>query len=226
MPLDPAATTVVAALRHAPAFAHGLVRDLRVRWAIEEIGRPYRVELYDAMVPRPDDYRRWQPFGQVPALDDGEVRLFESGAILLHLGAQDERLLPRDPQAKADATAWLIAALNSVEPMVMQIVSLDVFQADQPWAKDARPSAVAFAQSRLARVAEALGEREWLAGRFSVADIMMVTVLRNLDHTQILAAYPTLAAYKARGEARPAFQQALADQALGLGAPAQLPQPA
>ena len=226
MPLDPTAETVISALRHVPAFAHGNVRDLRVRWALEEIGRPYRVELFDGMVPRPDDYRQWQPFGQVPAYADGAVRLFESGAILLHLGEQDERLLPREPQAKADATAWLIGALNSVEPMIMQIVMLDIFQAGKPWVKEARPSAVEFARSRLERVAEALGDEEWLAGGFSIADIMMVTVLRNLGHTDILGDFPALLAYKRRGEERPAFRQALADQAAGLGEPARLPEPA
>jgi glutathione S-transferase len=226
MPLDPAAETLISGLRHVPAFAHGNVRDIRIRWALEEIGRPYRVELFDGMAPRPDDYRRWQPFGQVPAYKDSQVRLFESGAILLHLGEQDERLLPREPQAKADATAWLIGALNSVEPMIMQIVSLDIFQAGKPWAKEARPTAVDFAKSRLKRVAEALGEDDWLTGRFTVADIMMVTVLRNLDYTDILDRFPTLKAYKQRGEERPAFRQALADQAIGLGEPAKLPEPA
>lgn len=226
MPLDPTAETVISALRHVPAFAHGNVRDLRIRWALEEIGRPYRVELFDGMVPRPDDYRQWQPFGQVPAYADGTVRLFESGAILLHLGEQDERLLPREPQAKAGATAWLIAALNSVEPMLMQIVTLDIFQAGKAWAKEARPSAVEFARARLARVAEALGDNDWLAGGFSVADIMMVTVLRNLGHTDILDDFRVLQAYQRRGEERPAFRQALADQAVGLGEPAKLPEPA
>ncbi len=222
MPLDPQAETIVSALRHAPDFAHGLVRDIRVRWALEEIDRPYRVELYDAMVPRPDDYRQWQPFGQVPAFDDGQVRLFETGAILLHLGEQDERLLPRGAQAKADAVAWLIAALNSVEPFLMQLVTIDVFQAGESWTKEARPGVVAFIQSRLARVEEALGDSEWLTDRFCVADIMMVTVLRNLRHTDIVAGFPKLAAYQARGEARPAFVQALADQAAGLGEPVRM----
>ncbi len=226
MPLDPTAQTVISALRHVPSFAHGNVRDIRIRWALEELGRPYRAELYDGMVPRPDDYRQWQPFGQVPAFKDGQVSLFESGAILLYLGEQDERLLPREPQAKADATAWLIGALNSVEPMIMQIVTLDIFQAGKSWAKEARPTAVDFARSRLKRVTEALGDNEWLAGPFTIADIMMVTVLRNLDRTDILDDFPVLKAYKQRGEDRPAFQQALADQAIGLGEPAKLPEPA
>lgn len=222
MPLDSASETVVAALRHAPGFAHGLVRDIRVRWALEEIGRSYRAELFDAMTPRPDDYRQWQPFGQVPAFSDGQVRLFESGAILLYLGEQDERLLPREPQERWAATSWLIAALNSVEPALMQVVTLDVFQAGKPWTSEARPSAVEFAKSRLARLAAALGDREWLTRRFTIADIMMITVLRNLRHTDIVSEFPSLAAYQARGEARSAFQRALADQAAGLGEPIKL----
>ena len=220
MPLDPSADIVITGFGHVPKFAQGLVRDLRLRWALEEISRPYRVELLDAMAPKPDHYYQWQPFGQVPAFDDGKVRMFESGAILLYLGEQDERLLPRDETLRWQAITWLIAGLNSVEPSLMQIVMLDVFQANEPWAKDARPSAVEFARSRLSPVADALGDREWLAGPFTIADILMVTVLRNLRHTDIVAGFPGLAAYQARGEARPAFQQALADQMSGFAVPA------
>lgn len=216
MPIDEASKTTVTAFDNVPAFAHGMVRDLRVRWALEEIGRSYCPQFLDAFQPRTPQYREWQPFGQVPAFADGEVRLFESGAILLYLGEQDERLLPRDPAKRWAATAWLIAGLNSVEPMLMQIVNLDVFQAGQPWAKDARPSAEALAKARLKSTQDALGTREWLAGEFSVADIMMVTVLRNVDHTDLLGEFPQLAAYKQRGEARPAFQRALADQLAGF----------
>lgn len=215
MPLDPSADIVITGFGNVPKFAQGLVRDLRLRWALEEIERPYRVELLDAMAPKPDEYYQWQPFGQVPAFDDGQVRLFESGAILLYLGEQDEQLLPRNEAERWQAVTWLIAALNSVEPSLMQIVMLDVFQAREPWSKDARPSAVEFAKSRLARASDALDGKEWLAGRFTIADIMMVTVLRNLRHTDIMESFPILQAYQARGEARPAFQRALADQALG-----------
>lgn len=220
MPLDPSADILLTGFGHVPKFAQGLVRDLRLRWALEEIGRPYRVELLDAMAPKPDDYYQRQPFGQVPAFDDGKVRMFESGAILLYLGEQDERLLPRDGAERWQAITWLIAALNSVEPSLMQIVSLDVFQAREPWAKEARPGAVGFARSRLSCLADALGDREWLAGPFTIADIMMVTVLRHLRHTDIIAGFPGLAAYQARGEARPAFEQALADQMSGFAVPA------
>ena len=220
MPVDQAAATVVTGFDNVPGFAQGNVRDLRIRWALEEIGRPYRTQLMDAFAPRPEGYRDWQPFGQVPAFDDGDIRLFESGAILLYLGDQDERLLPRDPKIRWAATSWLIAALNSVEPMLMQIVNLDLFQAGKPWTKDARPSAVELACARLKSTEKALADKDWLAGPFSVADIMMVTVLRNIDHTDILAEFPTLAAYKARGQERPAFRRALADQMAGYVEPA------
>lgn len=203
---------LISAFRWVPDFAQGLVRDLRIRWALEEIDRSYRIALLDATQPRDTEYRQWQPFGQVPAFDDGKVRLFESGAILLYLGEQDERLLPRDPQARWSATAWLIAALNSVEPMLMQIVNIDVFNADQPWAIPSRPAAVELAEMRLKSVSEALGDGAWLAGEFSVADIMMITVMRNVKHTGMLDRFPNLARYRARGEARPAFARALAAQ--------------
>jgi glutathione S-transferase len=212
MPVDQSADLTISAFSHVPPFARGSVRDLRVRWALEEIGRPYRTTLLNAFAPRPDDYRQWQPFGQVPALDDGDVRLFETGAILLYLGEQDERLLPRKGQAKWEATAWLIAALNSVEPMLMQVVAVDFFHKGKDWAAAARPDFVAMAEARLKSVSKALGEKEWLAGRFSIADIMMVSVLRNVRHTEIASQFDNLAAYLARGEARPAFQRALADQ--------------
>lgn len=220
MPVNETATTLVTGFDNVPGFARGYVRDLRVRWALEEIDRPYRTQLMDAFAPRPEAYRDWQPFGQVPAFAEGDTRLFESGAILLYLGEQDERLLPRDPAGRWAATTWLIAALNSVEPMLMQIVNLDVFQAGKPWAKEARPSALELARARLKSTENALGDKDWLAGRFSVADVMMVTVLRNIDHTDILAEFPALSAYKARGEARPAFQRALADQMAGFVEPA------
>ncbi len=224
MPQETQADTVVAAMRDVPSFAQGLVRDIRVRWALEEIGRPYRTQLYGGMEPRPDEYRQWQPFGQIPAFADGKVRLFETGAILLYLGEQDERLLPKEPQERWNANAWLIAALNSIEPQLMQIVNLDIFNADKPWAKEARPAAEEFAKLRLNSLSEALGDKDWLAGRFTVADIMMVTVLRNVRHTDLVAGFANLGAYQQRGEARPAFARALADQLTDLGPPVQIGQ--
>ena len=220
MPIDETSTTIVTAFDNVPGFAQGKVRDLRVRWALEEIGRGYRPHFLDAMQPKPDGYRQWQPYAQVPAFADSDLRLFETGAILLYLGEQDERLLPRDPTARWAATSWMIAALNSVEPSLMQIATLDLFQAGKPWAAEARPAAVDFARQRLASTERALGEREWFAGPFSIADIMMASVLRNIDHTDILAEFPGLAAFKSRAEARPAFRRALDDQLAGFSQPA------
>jgi glutathione S-transferase len=212
MPVDPNASSEVTAFRWVPDFAAGLVRDLRIRWALEEIDRPYRVRLLDAMNPRPADYFLEQPFGQVPAYRDDEVQLFESGAILIYLGLGDDRLLPEDANGRGRAIAWLIAALNSVEPMIFELVNIDIFNRGQDWTRERRPQVVEKIQSRLKLLADALGEREWFEGDFSIGDLMMVSVLRNLRHTELLAGEPRLAALVARGEARPAFQRALADQ--------------
>jgi glutathione S-transferase len=200
---------LLTAFNWVPDFAKGLVRDLRVRWALEEIGRPYETQLYGGMTPRPDDYLQWQPFDQVPAFADGDLRFFESGAILLYLGEQDERLLPVEPQARWQAIAWLFASLNSVEPALQRLVLYDVFNADKDWAKEARVPAAEMATRKLKRVSDALGDKEWLAGRFSIADISMTTVLNVLRHTDLVAGYPSLVAYKARAEARPAYRRAL-----------------
>ena len=213
MPLDPDASAELTAFRWVPPFAVGLVRDLRIRWALEEIGRDYRVRLLDAMNPRPPEYFLEQPFGQVPAYRDDEVQLFESGAILIHLAISDERLLPVERAPRMRSIAWLISALNSVEPMMFELVTIDVFTRGEEWRKERGPQVVEKIAARLKLLADALGDNEWFEGRFSIADIVMVTVLRNLRHTDLVAAEPRLAAYVARGEARPAFQRALADQA-------------
>ncbi|AKH42064.1 glutathione S-transferase [Altererythrobacter atlanticus] len=200
---------IITAFDWVPDFARGLVRDLRVRWAFEEIGKPYRTQLFGAATPRPDDYLAWQPFDQVPAFADGELRFFESGAILLYLAEEEEQLLPADPQMRWNAISWLFAALNSVEPAFTPIVSFDVFQSDQPWARDAREPAAKLARQKLLRVNDALGDNEWLAGDFSIADIAMVTVLNVLRHTDMVAEFPRLAAYRQRGESRSAYRRAL-----------------
>lgn len=207
------AAVTVSAFRWVPPFAQGQVRDLRVRWALEEIGRDYAVELQDATRPRGAEYKAWQPFGQVPAFDDGKVRLFESGAILLYLGEQHEHLLPRDPKARWEATAWVFAALNSIEPVVSMLPFLDIFNQGKDWAKEGRPAAEELVRQRLADLSTAIGEREWLGDDFSVADIAMVSVLRILDEPEessaLVDAHPNLVAYRERGKARPAFQRAL-----------------
>ena len=212
MPIDADAATEVTAFRWVPDFAAGLVRDLRIRWALEEIGRPYRVRLLDAVNARPQEYFAEQPFGQVPAYRDDDVQLFESGAILIHLAIEDERLLPVERNGRMRGVAWMIAALNSVEPMLFELINIDIFNRGQEWTKQRRPQVIDKIQARLKLLSDALGEKEWLEGRFTIGDLMMVSVLRQLRHTDLVAGQPNLAAYMARGEARPAFQRALADQ--------------
>jgi glutathione S-transferase len=215
MPIDPDAVTEVVGFCKVPDFAKGHVRDIRVRWALEEIGRPYRTTLLDAFAKRPPEHVARQPFGQVPVLADGKVELFESGAILLYLGEQDERLLPREPEAHWRALTWLFAGFSSVEPAVMQYVWIGAFNAGTDWSAAAKPDALQFVGQRVKRLSDALAGQEWLAGAFSIADIVMVTVLRNLsDH--VLGEHPGVLEYRQRGEARPAFQRALADQLAGF----------
>lgn len=210
----------VSGFNAAPEFAHGLVRDIRIRWACEEIDQPYRMRLLDGSAARPKVYFREQPFGQVPALRDGDIHLFESGAILLYLGERDERLLPKEPSRRGRTVSWLFAALSSVEPALMNLVAIDFFSAGEEWAKLGRPAAGAYARSRLQHLSEWLGEKAWLEGRFSLADLMMVSVLRTVRHTGLVGEFPNLSAYQARGEARPAFGRALAAQLADFGMPA------
>ena len=212
MPVDPNATAEITAFRWVPDFAAGLVRDLRIRWALEEIEQSYRVRLLDATNPRPAEYFQEQPFGQVPSYRDDQVQLFESGAILLHLAIEDERLLPFDRNPRMRSVAWMIAALNSIEPIILQLLAIDVFNRGQEWTKERRPQVVEFLEARLGKLSDGLGDKEWFEGRFTIGDLMVVAVLRQLRHTDIVAKFPNLAALVARAEARPAFQRALADQ--------------
>jgi len=212
MPVDSTATAEVTAYRWVPGFAQGLVRDLRVRWALEEIGRPYRVRLLDVTKPRPEEYFSEQPFGQVPAYRDEEVQLFESGAILIHLAISEERLLPFERAPRMRAIAWLIASLNSLEPAIFPLLMINVFNKGEPWTEGARPAFTERLRSRLKCMSDALGDKEWLEERFTIADLMLVTVLRQLRGGKVLDEFPNLKALIARGEARPAFQRAIADQ--------------
>jgi len=194
-----------------PDFAKGLVRDLRVRWALEEAGMPYEVvPVGENGVPR-SEYRAIQPFGQVPAIRDGALTLFESGAIVLHIASISGTLLPPAGDRHAMAVEWMFAALNTVENPIQQLALVDIFFAGQPWASEARPVYLAAVTKRLDHLTEALGDRDYLIGEFTAADLLMTTVLRILRHTALLESYPQLAAYQARCEARPAFRKALAD---------------
>lgn len=210
MPINPNSDIEITAFRWVPEFAQGVVRDLRVRWALEEAGLDYRVRLLGA--PRPPEYVREQPFDQVPIFNDGKVSIFETGAIVQYIGEKSETLLPRDVNDRFRAIQWTYAALNSVEPSLMNVVLVDIFYANEDWAKQRRPGAADFARLKLKRVSDWLGEREWLEDRFSIGDLMMVTVFRLLRHTKIVQEFPNLAAYLERGQNRPAFQRALSDQ--------------
>jgi glutathione S-transferase len=201
----------LTALRSVPSFAQGLVRDFRVRWALEEAGIPYRERLIGPEDQASAGYRALQPFGQVPAIETDELKLFESGAIVLHIAEQSEALAPGDPHGLARTRAWMFAALNSVEPAIQNLAVLDFFYAGEAWAAAQRPIVLAMVQKRLAALEDWLGGRDYLEDRFTAADLLMTTVLRILRHTDIVSGRPALHAYQQRCEARPAFRKAMAD---------------
>ena len=214
----------ITAYRSVPDFAHGRIKDIRVRWALDEIGQPYRTRLIGGIFEdKAPAYLADQPFGQVPVYKEGDLTLFETGAILIHIGEADARLLPRDAKGRGRAISWMIAALNSVEPMIQTLVVLTVKGQGTDWLAGAIEAEKPFAEQRLSRLSEALGERDWLEDHFSIGDIVMVDVLRNAN-PELLAPYPNLTAYVARGKARFAFQSALAahlaDCAVGEPIPA------
>ncbi|RYZ42361.1 MAG: glutathione S-transferase family protein [Myxococcaceae bacterium] len=202
----------ISAFKWVPPFAQGVVRDLRVRWALEEAGLPYEARLIDPQVQASADYRELQPFGQVPVFEDEGLALFESGAIVFHIASRSEVLLPRDEAGRARAITWMFAALNSIEIRVQQLAEIDLFAPDKEWAKLHRPDVEKAVLHRLKELAAWLGDREYLEGRFTAGDLLMTTVLRILRHTDLLDREPKLKAYKERCEARPAFQRALAAQ--------------
>jgi glutathione S-transferase len=203
----------VYAFKWVPPFAQGLVRDLRVRWALEEARLAYQPRLIGRDDQDSPEYRAHQPFGQIPAYEEDGLQLFESGAIVLHVAERSEALLPREPAARARAVQWMFAAVNSVEPHVQLVAMIDGFYKDEEWAKLRRPGALDFANRRLDALAARLGDQDWLDDdRFTCGDLMMVTVLRIGTRCGLLEGRPTLAAYVERAESRPAFQKALAAQ--------------
>ena len=206
-------TIQVSAFPWVPSFAQGFVRDLRVRWALEEAGLPYEVALVDPQTKASDAYLEWQPFGQVPAYRDDDVEIFESGAIVLHIAEKSEALAPKDPAGRANVAAWVIAALNSIEPFSANYASTPVFFAGEPWVEGYQAAMWPRLDNRLAALSRSMKGRKWLLGdRFSAADIIMVTVLRELVENGVLKRYPVLDSYRERGEARPAFAKAMEDQ--------------
>ncbi len=193
-----------------PAFARGFVRDLRPRWAFEEVGQAYAVDLITDS--KTVEHRRSQPFGQVPTYRDEQVAIFESGAIVLRIAERAGRLIPVDPAPRMRALQWLAAALNSVEPFVMALAINDIFEADREWSAARRIKVAEDLRTRLADLEAALGNNVWLDGvEFTVGDLMMISVLGGLRGSAELAGFPRLAAYVARGESRPAHRKAMAD---------------
>jgi glutathione S-transferase len=202
----------VTAFKWVPDFAQGLVRDMRVRWALEEAGIPYTENLLEQGAQNEPSHRAVQPFGQIPVYEKGELTMFESGAIVMHIGEGSPALLPTDPVKRARAITWMFAALNSVEPHVQNLASIDLFFANEEWAKLRRPGAVAMVQAKLDALAASLQGRDYLEREFTAGDLLMTTVLRILRTTSLISAMPVLADYQARCEDRPAFRRALAAQ--------------
>ncbi|WP_437291182.1 glutathione S-transferase family protein [Sorangium sp. So ce406] len=202
----------VTGLPWAPPFAQGLVRDLRVRWALEEAGLPYEVRLVDGGERSSHAYRQKHPFGMVPAFEADGRGLFESGAIVHHIAADSEALMPPDRHGRASTVAWMFAALDTVAPPIQDLFAIDLQHGEEPWAKLRRPGAVDAVKVRLAALSAWLDGRDHLVDRFTAADVLMTTVLRFLRHTDLVTEFPVLDAYVKRCEARPAFQKALRDQ--------------
>jgi glutathione S-transferase len=202
----------ISALRWVPPPAQGLVRDLRVRWALEEAGLAYEQQLIDGSDQSSESYRTLQPFGQVPAYQEDGLELFESGAIVLHIAERCDALMPSDPGARARVKTWIFAALNTVEPQIQNLVAIDLFHPTEDWAKMRRPALEQIVRKRLIELSTRLNGHAYLEGGFTAADLMMTHVLRFLRHTSLVDEMPALDAYRRRCEARPAFQKALADQ--------------
>lgn len=200
-----------------PDFAAPLMRAFRVRWALEEAGLSYAVRTVSlgAEQKSPEHLAR-QPFGQAPAIEDDGLVLHESGAIALYIAERSEALMPKDRIGRERATAWVFSALNSIENVVQELGSIIFFHKDEAWAKERRPQVEQFLRLRLGQLTEALGDKDYLEGRFTVGDLMMADVLRIIDSTHIIEEFPALNAYKARCEARPAFQRAFKDQMAGF----------
>jgi len=211
----------ITAFERSPDGGKGLARDTRVRWALEEVGQPYAVRLVSFAELKAPAHRALHPFGQIPTYEEGDLALFESGAIVLHLAQHHAGLLPGDADAAARALSWLFAALNTIEPPILELQTVRFMESDKPWYEQRLPLVRDRIRARLAPLSIRLGEADWLDGGFSAGDLMMVAVLLRLRASGLLDEYPNLAAYVARGEARPAYQRAFAAQlAVFTGKPA------
>jgi glutathione S-transferase len=198
----------ITAFKTSPDRGRGLARDMSVRWALEEVGQPYDVRLVTFTEMKEPAHRAIQPFGQIPTYEDGELTLFESGAIVLHIAERHPGLLPDDADARARAIAWMFAALVTMQPPIVEHGMASLFERDKPWFEDRLPGLEQQVRARLGDLSNRLSDAEWLDGAFSAADIAMVTVLRRLGSSGLVQDYPNLAAYVARAEARPAFKRA------------------
>lgn len=205
-------TITITAFERSPDGGKGLARDTRVRWALEEAGLPYEVRLVSFKTMKEPSHLALHPFGQIPTYEDGDLTLFETGAIVFHIATHRAGLLPKDANARARAITWMFAALNTVEPPILDLVTARIFEADKPWAKERLPLVESRVRPRMDQLSARLGKADWLDGDFSAGDLMMVSVLLRLRSSGILDEYPNLAAYVARGEARPAYKRAFAAQ--------------
>ena len=212
-------TITITAFERSPDGGKGLARDTRVRWALEEVGQPYEVRLVSFADMKAPDHLAVHPFGQIPTYEEGSLSLFETGAIVFHLAEHHAGLLPEDSDARARAITWMFAALNTIEPPIIELVTARILEGDRPWAKERLPLIKDRIRVRMSQLAVRLGDADWLDGAFSAGDLMMASVLLRLRMSGILDEYPNLAAYVARAEARPAYRRAFAAQ-LAINAPA------
>ena len=202
----------ITAFKASPDRGRGLARDMRIRWAFEEVGQSYDVKLVTFEEMKQAEYRKLQPFGQIPAYQEGDLVMFESGAIIFHLAEKKAGLLPKEANARARAITWMFAALNTVEPPIVERSGMVILEKEKSWYKERLPMMDERVDGRLKELSTYLGKSEWLDGDFSAGDLLMVTVLRRLDGSGLLERYPNLCAYIARAEARPAYQRAFAAQ--------------
>src|SRR4051812_45389639 len=205
-------TIVVTAFERSPDGGMGLARDTRVRWALEEVGQRYEVRFVSLEARNEPEHLRIHPFGLIPTYEEGDLALFETGAIVFHIAAHHARLLPDDADARARAITWMFAALNTVEPPILELVTARFAEGDKPWADERLPLVKDRIRDRLDQLSARLGDADWLDGAFSAGDLMMASVLLRLRPSGLLDEFPTLAAYVARGEARPAYRRAFAAQ--------------
>lgn len=202
----------ITAFENSPDRGQGQARDMRVRWAFEEVGQPYDVRLVSFAGLKKAEHRALQPFGQIPTYEEGDLVLFETGAIVLHIAETHAGLLPRDANGRARAIMWMFCALNTIEPPIVEEEMTGYVEADKPWYGARLPIMHDRIRGRLGELSRRLGDADWLDGTFSAGDLMMVMVLRRLNGSDLLGEFPSLLAYVARGEARPAFQRAFAAQ--------------